>query len=59
VSYRAEAVNTSRKANVEFGGKNTVYIRVVEALEEGKVLRIGDFDAVEGGDQLDGDMAVL
>ena len=59
VPYRAEAVNTSRKADVEFGGKNTIHIRVVQALEEGKELRIGDFGAVEGVDQLDGDMAVL
>jgi hypothetical protein len=58
-SYRAEAVNTSRETLVEFSGKNTIYIRVIEALEEGKELRIGDFGAVDGRDELNGNMAVL
>lgn len=58
-SYRAEAVNTSRKTFGQISGKNTTLIRVVQALEEGKHLRIGDLNAVDGGDLLDSNMAVL
>ena len=58
-SYRAEAVNTSRKTVGQFGGKNTINIGVIQALEEGKVHRTGDFGGVDGRDQLDRNMAVL
>ena len=58
-SYRAEAVGTSRKTVGQLGGKNTINIGVIQALEEGKVHRTGDFGGVDGRDQLDGNMAVL
>ncbi len=49
-SYRAKAVNASRKTSGDSGGKNTIHIGVVQALEEGKELGIGDFGGVKGGD---------
>ena len=49
-SYRAKAVNTGRKTIGQLGGKNTVNIGIVQALEEGKELGIGDFGGVKGGD---------
>lgn len=33
-SYRAEAVNTSRKTFVQYSGQNTIDIGVIQALEE-------------------------
>jgi hypothetical protein len=58
-SYRAEAVNTSRKTCSQIGGKSTILLIVVQAFEEGKHRRIGDIGAVEGGNFLDSNMAVL
>lgn len=49
-SYRAKAVNTGRKTIGQLGGKNTIDIGVVQALEEGKEFGIGDCGGVKGGD---------
>jgi len=48
--HRAKAVNASRKTSGDVGGKNTIHIGVVQALEEGKELGIGNFGGGKGGD---------
>jgi len=56
--HRAEAVNTSRETVGQVGGKDAILILVVQTLEEGKLRRIRDGGAVDGVDELNGNMAV-
>jgi len=56
--HGAEAVNTSRETSGQGGGKNTILILVIQTLEEGKDFRIRDSGAVDGGDGLNGNVAV-
>jgi len=56
--HRAETVITGRKAVGQDGGKDTILILVVQALEELKQLRIRNILAVDIGEFLDSDVAV-
>jgi len=56
--HGAETVNASGKTGSQVGRKNAILVLVVQALEEGKHLRIWDRGAIERGDLLDGDVAM-